>query len=53
LQSRGSASKINFCNWFLQSVHGNEVDPHFAFSSDETHTIDDSLMALEGVLVTE
>jgi DNA-binding transcriptional MocR family regulator len=28
LKLRDSASRINFCNWFLQSVHDGEVDPY-------------------------
>jgi hypothetical protein len=39
LQPRDSASRINFCNWFLQSVH--DGDPHLTFFFDEAHTADD------------
>jgi hypothetical protein len=28
LQPGDPASRINFCNWFSQSVHDGEVDPH-------------------------
>jgi hypothetical protein len=28
LQPRGPANRINFCNWFLQSVHDGEVGSH-------------------------
>jgi hypothetical protein len=29
------ANRINFCNWFLQSVHDGEIDPHWTSFSDE------------------
>jgi hypothetical protein len=36
LLPRDSARRIDFCNWFLQSVPGGEVDPHLTFFfSDE------------------
>jgi hypothetical protein len=35
LQPRDPASRIHFCNWFLQSVHGGEVDPHLIFSREK------------------
>jgi hypothetical protein len=35
LQPRDSASRINFCNWFLQTVHEGEVDPHLTSFSEE------------------
>jgi hypothetical protein len=35
LQPRDPASRINFCNWFLQSVHDGDDDPHLTFSSDK------------------
>jgi hypothetical protein len=35
LQPHDSASKINFCNPYLQSVHDSEVDPLFSIFSDE------------------
>jgi hypothetical protein len=35
LQSHDSAGRINFCNWFLQSVHNSEVDPQLTSFSDE------------------
>jgi hypothetical protein len=31
LQPCDLANKINFCNFFLQSVHDSEVDPHLTF----------------------
>jgi hypothetical protein len=35
LQPCGPASRIIFCNWFLQSVHNDEGYPHLTFLSDE------------------
>jgi hypothetical protein len=32
LQPRDPDSRINLCNWFLQSVHNGEVDPYLTFS---------------------
>jgi hypothetical protein len=31
LQPCDLASRINFCNWFLQSPHDGEIDPHLTF----------------------
>jgi hypothetical protein len=28
-------ARINFCNWFLQSVHDEEVDPQLVSFLDE------------------
>jgi hypothetical protein len=36
LQPCDSASRVNFCNWFLPSVVESEIDPQLAFFSDET-----------------
>jgi hypothetical protein len=36
LQPRDPASRVNFCNWFLQSVVEGEIDPQLTFFFDET-----------------
>jgi hypothetical protein len=33
-QLRDTASRINFCTWFLQSVVNGEDDPDLTFSDD-------------------
>jgi hypothetical protein len=56
LQPCDLASRSNLCNWFLQPVHGGEVDPHFTFLFSFfliKSTPQSSLTSLEGVLVTE
>jgi hypothetical protein len=35
LQLQDSASRVHFCNWFLQSVIKDENNPHLTFFSDE------------------
>jgi hypothetical protein len=35
LKPRDPASRIDFCNWFLKSVHDGEVGPHFTYFCDE------------------
>jgi hypothetical protein len=35
LQPRDPASRVNFCNWMLQSIHDGEIDPNLIFFSDE------------------
>jgi hypothetical protein len=35
LQPRDTASRVNFCIWFLQSVVEGEIDPQLTFFSDE------------------
>jgi hypothetical protein len=33
LKEHHPVAKMNFCNWFLQSVHDGEVDPVSIFSN--------------------
>jgi hypothetical protein len=35
LQLRDSASRVRFCNWFLQSVIEDEINAQLTFFSDE------------------
>jgi hypothetical protein len=35
LQPRDPASRVNFCNWMLQSIHDGEIDPNLILFSDE------------------
>jgi hypothetical protein len=35
MQACGTANKVNFYIWILQSVHESQVDPHLIFLSDE------------------
>jgi hypothetical protein len=35
LQTRDAATRINFYNWFIQSVNEGTLDPQFFFSSDK------------------
>lgn len=35
LQPQDPVSRVNYCNWFLQSVHNGEVDPLLTFFTDE------------------
>jgi hypothetical protein len=36
LKEHDPVARINFCYWFLQSIHDGEVDPQLVFFSDET-----------------
>jgi hypothetical protein len=35
LQPRDPVSRVNFCNWMLQSIYDGEIDPNLIFFSDE------------------
>ncbi|KAJ4430323.1 hypothetical protein ANN_22536 [Periplaneta americana] len=35
LQPEDPVSRVNYCNWFVQSVHNGDVDPLLTFFTDE------------------
>jgi len=35
LQPCDPVAKLNFCNWYFQSVHNSELDPELIFLSNE------------------